>query len=82
MQLEIVTPEKKVFEGSADSVVFPGINGSFEVLDQHAPLVAALGIGPLRIKNGKEETLYQLETGVVEVLNNTVTVLAEKVISA
>jgi len=43
MNLEILTPDKKVFEGEVNSVSLPGTMGSFEVLNHHAPLISTLG---------------------------------------
>ena len=45
MILEIITPEKKAFEGEVTSVKFPGISGGFEILNNHAPIISALGKG-------------------------------------
>jgi F-type H+-transporting ATPase subunit epsilon len=75
MFLEIITPDRKVFAGEAAVVTLPGVNGSFQILDNHAALVSTLGSGPLTAD--KEE--FQIEGGVVEVLNNRVLVLAEGV---
>ena len=58
----------------------PGINGKFEVLEKHAPLVAALKAGNLKIlktKNQSDTDNYSIQSGFVEVLNNKVTVLVE-----
>ncbi|HET8858784.1 ATP synthase F1 subunit epsilon [Marivirga sp.] len=80
MLLEIITPEKNVFKGNVDSATFPGSNGSFQVLNNHAPLISSLAKGDLKFTDGKNNTTIVVEGGVVEVLNNTITVLAEKVI--
>ena len=80
MLLEVVTPDKKVFEGEASSVIFPGSDGEFQVLDNHAPMISALGKGKMTIfASGKQEVVV-IDGGVVEVLNNSVVVLAESVI--
>ena len=77
MTLEILTPDKKVFEGEATSVTLPGTLGSFEILNHHAPIISTLQDGKLVVRgNGKEET-FLIQGGVVEALNNVVTVLAE-----
>ncbi|WP_296622975.1 ATP synthase F1 subunit epsilon [Marivirga sp.] len=80
MLLEIITPEKNVFKGNVDSATFPGSNGSFQVLNNHAPLISSLDKGDLKFSDGKNDTTIIVDGGVVEVLNNTITVLAEKVI--
>lgn len=78
MILEILTPEKKIFSGEVYGVQLPGITGSFEVLDKHAPMVSALKAGQLKILSDKTNTeLYQIQSGFVEVLNNKATVLIE-----
>jgi F-type H+-transporting ATPase subunit epsilon len=78
MNVEILTPEKKLYSGDVYGVQLPGITGLFEILDKHAPLVSALGKGAIKIlkdKNSFEH--FTIESGFVEVLNNKVTVLVE-----
>lgn len=78
MNVEILTPEKKLYSGDVYGVQLPGITGLFEILEKHAPLVSALGKGNVKIlkdKNSFEN--YTIESGFVEVLNNKVTVLVE-----
>jgi len=78
MQVEILSPEKKVFSGEADSVQFPGITGSFQVLNNHAAMIAALTNGNIKVSHKKNgEQLFAITGGFVEVLNNTVSVLIE-----
>ncbi len=79
MNLEILTPERKLFSGEVYGVQMPGISGSFEVLDKHAPLVSALKAGRVKVLKDKQNhvTLFDIQGGFVEVLNNRVTVLAE-----
>ncbi len=79
MNLEILTPEKKVFSDEVYGVQLPGISGLFEVLDKHAPLVSALKPGRLKILKDKNNNLeyFDIQSGFVEVLNNKVTVLVE-----
>ena len=79
MNLEILTPEKKLFSGEVYGVQMPGISGSFEVLDRHAPLISALKAGKVKVLSGVNQELasYQVQGGFVEVLNNRVTVLLE-----
>jgi F-type H+-transporting ATPase subunit epsilon len=78
MKLEIITPDKKLFEGEIKSAVFPGSEGSFGVLDNHAPMIATLKEGKVEIigdNNTRQE--FPVRGGVVEVLKNKVIVLAE-----
>jgi F-type H+-transporting ATPase subunit epsilon len=80
MQIEILTPEKKLFDGAVYGVQLPGVSGSFEVLDKHAPLVSALGKGTVKIlldNSGKNNTSYLITGGFIEVFNNKATVLIE-----
>lgn len=78
MNLEILTPEKKLYSGNVYGVQLPGITGLFEVLDKHAPMVSALGKGTLKILVNKNNTeTYTINSGFVEVLNNKATVLVE-----
>lgn len=78
MTLEILTPEKKIFSGEVYGVQLPGIAGSFEVLEKHAPLVSALKAGKLKILKDKTTTThYTIQSGFVEVINNKATVLVE-----
>ena len=76
MQLEILTPEKKVFEGEVTIVTFPGVNGSFQVMDNHAPLISLLNEGVVEYKSKDASAKLRILGGVVEVLNNKVIVLA------
>jgi F-type H+-transporting ATPase subunit epsilon len=80
MELEILTPEKKLFSGKVYGVQLPGIGGSFEILEKHAPLVSALGPGNVKVlndKSGANSTSFQVKGGFIEVLNNKVIVLVE-----
>ena len=79
MNLEILTPEKKLYSGEVYGVQMPGISGSFEVLEKHAPLISALKSGRLKVLKDKQNHLanFDIQAGFVEVLNNKVTVLVE-----
>lgn len=79
MNLEILTPEKKVFSGDVYGVQLPGVTGLFEVLDRHAPLVSALKAGKVKVLKDKSNHLafFTIQSGFVEVINNKVTVLVE-----
>jgi F-type H+-transporting ATPase subunit epsilon len=78
LNLEILTPEKKLFSDEVFGVQLPGVSGSFEVLDKHAPLISALKSGRIKVITDKtHESFYEIRSGFVEVLNNRVTVLVE-----
>jgi len=76
MNLEIITPDRKVFSGEVEIVTLPGSAGSFQVLKDHAAIVSTLGKGTLMAD--KQE--FTIDGGVVEVLNNKILVLAEAVL--
>ncbi len=78
MNIEIVTPEKTIFTGEVVLVQLPGIDGLFEILNNHAPLIAVLGKGKIKIVDKAENIqFFNINGGVVEVLKNKVLVLAE-----
>ncbi|OSZ76929.1 ATP synthase F1 subunit epsilon [Chitinophagaceae bacterium IBVUCB2] len=79
MNLEILTPEKKLYSGEVYGVQMPGISGSFEVLEKHAPLISALKAGRVKVLKDKQNNVvnFDIQSGFVEVLNNKVTVLVE-----
>ena len=82
MQLDILTPEHKVYSGNVFGVQLPGIEGSFEILDKHAPMIATLGKGKMKIIKDKNTTeMYEISGGFVEVLNNKASVLIESAIA-
>ncbi len=76
--VEIVSPSGKIFTGEATGLKAPGVQGSFEVLNNHAPMIAAFEVGTIRITvpSGNRIT-FATSGGFLEVMNNTVTVLAE-----
>jgi F-type H+-transporting ATPase subunit epsilon len=81
MLLEILTPEKKLYSGEVQGVQLPGIDGLFEILDKHAPLVSALGVGKVKVlQKGLAPETYAIQGGFVEVINNKATVLVEGVL--
>lgn len=79
MTLEILTPDKKVYEGEVTSVTVPGTMGSFEVLKDHAPIISTLEQGKVIIRIGKNPETIVITGGVIEVLKNKVIILAEGV---
>lgn len=82
MNLEILTPERKIYSGEVYGVQMPGISGSFEVLEKHAPIISALKAGRLKVLKDKPGSAqhfvhFDIQGGFVEVINNKVTVLVE-----
>jgi F-type H+-transporting ATPase subunit epsilon len=79
MKLEILTPDRVVFSGENITLVqLPGIDGSFEIMNDHAPLISVLKKGEIKVltKDGNPQ-FFTINGGVIEVLNNRVQVLAE-----
>ena len=75
MFLEMITPDKKVFTGEVELVQLPGIDGLFEILDNHAPMISILGKGKIKIKDKDAQVTYHdIIGGVVEVHQNKVIV--------
>ena len=78
MKLEITSPDKQIFSGDVDLVQLPGSDGLFEILNNHAPMIAALGPGRAKVQTPDGKLQYfDLRGGVCEVLVNKITVLAE-----
>lgn len=78
--VDIVAPDRKVYRGEATGVQAPGVQGSFEVKYNHAPMLAAFSVGPLLLRLPDGEVLtYATSGGFLEVMDNHVTVLAETV---
>ncbi len=79
MHLEIITPEKKIFEGDVTIATFPGADGSFQVMNDHAPLISLLKDGIVEYKSKEATNQVNITGGVVEVLKNKVILLADGV---
>ncbi len=92
MYLEIVSPEATLFAGEVDSVIVPGVNGEFQMLQNHAPIVSLLQEGEVKVKGaiaieeefqdkftkGKDgETVLSITSGTIEMKDNKVIVLAD-----
>ena len=80
--MSVISPEATVYEGEADQVIAPAYNGSLGILRGHAPLMALLGTGTLRIDRGGKSTSYTVSGGFLQVVDNTVTVLSESATAA
>ncbi|AKD58170.1 ATP synthase F1 subunit epsilon [Spirosoma radiotolerans] len=80
MTVDIITPDRKVFSGEANAVTFPGTQGQFQVLNNHAPLVSTLDKGQIVVQTASGQQTFTVDGGVVEVLQNKVLVLAEAIV--
>lgn len=78
MQLEIITPEKSLFDGECTGVQVPGTQGSMGFLNNHAALITTLKAGTLTVKTAGGEENFEISGGVVDVMNNKVVVLVEQ----
>lgn len=80
MKIEIITPDKKIFEGDIKSIRVPGKKGSFQVLKDHAPIISTLENGPVIIVDQVEKEIrFNISKGVIEVKQNKIILLAESV---
>jgi F-type H+-transporting ATPase subunit epsilon len=76
--VEIVTPERVMFEGKADSVTVPGTHTPFQMLYNHAPIVSSLGVGAIVITDDAgKTTIYATSGGFVQMLHNKASVVVE-----
>ena len=77
MILEIISPDKKIYSGEVSAVKLPGVDGSFGVLNDHAPLIASLKKGTVKVTENNNSILnFEINGGVVEILQNKMIVLA------
>lgn len=75
MQLEIITPEHQIFKGEVNAVQFPGLDGSFQVLKGHTPIISALTNGAMKIqlasplgeKDKKNKNIHSIDANTIEV---------------
>src|SRR5437899_2788387 len=77
MLVQILTPEKRVLETQADSVVLPAVDGELGVLPHHAPLFVQMQPGQVRLRRGEEVEFFAVSGGFAEVKNNQVAIFAE-----
>ena len=77
LHLEIVTPERLAYSDTVDSVVLPGAEGEMGILPHHAPLLATLGVGELRIRKGSDIEFFAIAGGFLQVRPDKVVVMAE-----
>ena len=78
MQLKILSPEKTLFTGEVDSVIFPGSQGKFQILNNHAPIISSLLQGNIDYKINSKTNQVEIKRGIVEVLKNKISALIEQ----
>ena len=79
LEIEIVTPQKVIYSGNAQSVSVPGAYSPFQILYNHAPIVSALDIGLVKIVDKSQKNLlFVVSSGFTEVAGNKVAILVEK----
>ena len=78
MQLEIITAESQLYSGEVTSVKLPGMDGEFEILNNHAPVISTLNKGIIRVidNNNKTEN-FEVNGGVIEMQNNKLIILSD-----
>lgn len=80
MTVDIITPNKLVYSGKAKLVQVPGTKGSFQILNNHAPIISTLQKGEVRVVDEYDmDTTFDISGGIVEANNNVITILAEQV---
>lgn len=77
IRCEIVSQDHLVFEGDADIVIVPGSEGEMGILPNHAPLLATLKLGRIKVRRGDQEDVFTVTGGIVEVQPTLVTILAD-----
>jgi len=78
MNISVLTPEKQLYTGSITSVSVPGVEGKFQILRNHAPIVSALTEGGVTIRRADGQMItFTIQRGFVEVLNNEISLLVQ-----
>jgi F-type H+-transporting ATPase subunit epsilon len=77
LRLKIVSPEKVIYDGEAESVKVPGTQGAFEILDHHAPIISSLGDGKVEFTASQGSQSLEVHGGFVEVKKNEVCLCVE-----
>jgi len=77
MKVKIISPEKLVYEGEVTLLQLPGIDGLFQILNNHAPIISVLSKGNIRLVTKEEELLFPINSGVIECSNNNIQILIQ-----
>lgn len=78
MKVEILTPEKRIFEGDVDVLTVPTATGHISVMSDHTPLVSAIGAGEIIVKVKNDEKVFENEKGVLQTIGNKTVLLLRK----
>jgi F-type H+-transporting ATPase subunit epsilon len=78
LRVSLISPERVLFEGEAESVVAPAYDGEVGILQNHAPMMTLLGRGELRLRTGGDTQRFAVEGGFLQVVDNAVRVVTEK----
>ena len=78
MHVTVISPEQAVFNGDAESVVAPAFDGLVGILNRHAPFLTLLGEGVLRVRHGGVTSVFKVAGGFLQVVDNTVRVVADR----
>lgn len=79
MRVLVISPERAVFDGEAEAVVAPAWDGEVGILPRHAPFMTLLGTGTLRVRQAGSVNRFRVQGGFLQVVSNTVRVVAEHV---
>ena len=78
MQVEIINPDRTIYSGEAELVQLPGKDGSFEIMNNHAPIISVLKTGKVKIVDkDKKQQFFEIKGGVIEVQHNKILILSE-----
>jgi F-type H+-transporting ATPase subunit epsilon len=80
MHVTLLTPEGKQFEGEAESILLPALDGKMGILENHAPVISALGEGTLELRLEKSLITYKINSGLIEVQNNQINILSDSAV--
>ena len=78
LRVSVVSPERTLFEGDAESVIAPAFDGEVGILSHHAPMLTLLGSGRLRVRSGGGEQQFTVTGGFLEVADDRVRVVTER----
>ncbi len=79
MQVLVISPERTVFQGEADSLIAPAFDGQVGILPRHAPFMTLLGRGTLAIRERGALRKFRVQGGFLQVVSNTVRIVAEQI---